>query len=192
MRALITIAISLLALTATEAAPADSAEQARLAPGFGRRSPVYGEFIRTFTFGGSQLPIVQPGASLVFPLATVPPVGVTYVEEPTRVGLLVPRGTYLASWVLNPSESASVTLLVNGVAPTTGSSYPYTQALAAGVVRFEYLVEAPLEENLISLVNSGSTLFALDQIPNTGVGDTSIITQIRVMRVSNPRPALAR
>src|SRR6187402_1467767 len=71
-------------------------------------SPVYGEFVRTFTFGSlPQPPIVQPGGSLVFPIPTVPPVGVTYVDEPKRVGLLVPRGTYLASWTLNPSEGAS-------------------------------------------------------------------------------------
>src|SRR5690349_25138519 len=72
----------------------------------------------------------------------------------------------------------AVTLLVNGVAPTTDEAgqYPYTTSQAlAGVVNFEYLVEAPLKENLISLVNVGPTLFALNGIPNTFIGATSTI-----------------
>jgi len=189
MRVLIPIVILLIALTPTEAAPPSfsSDEQEDSAKASKENSAVYGEFIRTFTFAEApRLPIVQPGGSLTFPMPTVPPVGVTYVEEPTRVGLLVPRGTYLMSWVLNPSEGASVTLLVNGLAPTTAvGALRYTQALTTSVVRFEYLVQAPLDQNLISLVNTGLNLISLNGIPNRTVGSTAILTQIRVQRISH-------
>jgi hypothetical protein len=148
---------------------------------------VYGEFIRPFTFGPGE-PIVQPGGSLVFPITTVNPVGVTYVEDEQRVGLLVPQGTYLVSWVVNPSEGAMINLLVNGVAPLTTSTGPaqvaYTESLTVGLLNVQYLVTAPLEQdNLISLVNAGSTLFTLSSIPNTAISSTSILTQIRVQRI---------
>ncbi len=193
MKTLIAVAILLIAVTASESTRHGYFSAAQ-AVGLAKRitanrvtavEPVYGEFIRPFTFeGGPQLPIVQPGGSLIFPVPTVPPAGVTYVED--SPGLLVPRGTYRVAWVLNPSENASVTLLVNGVAPTTvGTAAPYTHAVASGVVNFEYLVRAPLNENVISLVNTGSTLFTLNDIPNTKLGGTSIITQIRVLRLGD-------
>lgn len=150
-----------------------------------KKCSVYGEFIRTFTFDDSvvTLPIVQPGGSLIFPTPTVPPKGVVYVDEPGRVGLLVPKGTYLVSWRLNPGEGATVDLLVNGVLPLAGS-YPYTRAVTTTVLDVEYLVEAPLKENnLISLVNGGSSLFTLNNLPNTTIGITSLLTQIRVQSI---------
>lgn len=145
---------------------------------------VYGEFIRTFTFEtGVALPIVQPGGSVVFPTATVTPHGVKYVDEPGRVGLLVPRGTYLVSWRLNPSAGASVNLLVNGVSPLTVGTptFPYTQSVTTTVLDVEYLVKAPNKKNnLISLVNGGNALFTLNNLPNTTIGLTSVLTQVRV------------
>jgi len=150
--------------------------------------PVYGEFIRPFTFsGGPGLPIVQPGGSLIFPVATVAPSGVTYVDDVSGTGLLVPGGTYLVSWNLNPSVGASVNLLVNGQNPTTFTAPPinYAQSLTVGPISNQYLIVAPLEENnLISLVNAGAALFTLGNIPNTLIGDISILTQIRVQRLS--------
>lgn len=145
---------------------------------------IYGEFIRTFTFSGQpQLPIVQPGGSLVFPIPTVPPSGVTYVEG-NRVGLLVPNGVYLVSWTLNPSEGATVDLLINGTRPTTPTMFPYGESITTDVLDVSYLVNAPLpNNNLISLVNGGPTLFTLNDIPNTKIGPTSVITHIRVLRL---------
>ena len=73
MRVLIPIAILLIALTPTEAAPPSfsSDEQEDSAKVSNRNSAVYGEFIRTFTFAGQpQFPIVQPGGSLTFPMPT--------------------------------------------------------------------------------------------------------------------------
>jgi hypothetical protein len=150
-------------------------------------SPVYGEFIRPFTFTGIGLPIVQPGGSLVFPDATVPPVGVTYVDDTGGVGLLVPGGTYSVSWVLNPSTGAAVNLLVNGQDPLSDSSpiqYAYAESLTTGVLDATYFVTAPLEQdNLISLVNVGDSLLTLGSIPNTAVGSTAILTHVRVQRI---------
>jgi len=153
---------------------------------------VFGEFIRTFTFSDQpQLPIVQPGRSLIFPIPTVRPSGVTYVEEDSRVGLLVPRGTYLISWNLNPDVDSSVVLLVNGQRPLTVSTplnpinFPYTQLITTGVVNAQHLIKAPLKrDNLISLVNNGSFLLTLGDIPNTKIGPTSVITHIRVQRIA--------
>ena len=158
-----------------------------------KKKKVYGEFIRTFTFSGApQLPIVQPGGSLVFPVPTVPPVGVQYVEDTNRVGLLVPGGIYTVSWTVNPSTGASITLLVNGQAPvipiaTTGeATYPYTKSVTTGPIDVEFLVRAPLKNNnLISLVNSGTSLFSLGTIANTAIGNTSVLTRIRIKRIDN-------
>ena len=158
-----------------------------------KSSIVFGEFIRTFTFSEQpQLPIVQPGGSLIFPIPTVLPSGVRYVENQNRVGLLVPRGTYLISWTLNPSIGSSVNLLVNGFNPvtiTTSTSsiiFQYAQSVTTEVLDAEYLVKAPLRnDNLISLVNGGTTLFTLGDIPNTRIGNTAIITHIRVQRLKN-------
>jgi hypothetical protein len=151
--------------------------------------PIYGEFIRPFTFDdGPILPIVQPGGSLVFPVATVTPSGVTYIDDESGTGLLVPRGTYLVAWTLNPSDGSSVNLLVNGQDPTTSTPPPlaYTQSVTNNSsLDTQYLVQAPLEQdNLISLINAGQALFTLDNIPNTHVGSTSIVTKIRVQRLS--------
>lgn len=148
---------------------------------------VYGEFIRTFTFSSPQLPIVQPGSNLIFPTATVPPMGVKYVEDAKEVGLLVPRGVYLVSWKLNPSPGASVNLLVNGVPPVTSGNppFPYTDSVTTGLLDASYLIRAPLKKNnLISIVNGGTSLFTLQDIPNTHIGNTSILTQVRVQRLS--------
>lgn len=159
-----------------------------------RGGPVYGEFVNTFTLGAEDdvgLPIVQPGASLVFPIPTVPPVNVSYVDDVDQVGLLVPNGTYDVFWTLNPGDGANVSLLVNGVAPETAATpaFPYAQQVVSetgGILSAHYLVNAPLDDNnLISLVNSGDALFTLDNIPNTAVGSTAIVTQIRVERLGS-------
>lgn len=145
---------------------------------------VYGEFIRTFTFSDlPQLPIVQPGGSLVFPIPTVRPRGVRYVEDNNQVGLIVPRGTYEISWTLNPGVGSTVNLLVNGNIPVTATGFPYTESITTDVLDVTYLVEAPLKHNLISLINGGSTLFTLGDIPNTKIGATSVITHVRVIRL---------
>jgi hypothetical protein len=152
---------------------------------------VYGEFIRTFTFSdASQLPIVQPGGSLVFPIPTAKPVGVHYIDSAQGVGLLVPRGVYSVLWKLNPSDGASVDLLVNGASPVTQTtSFAYAQSLkVAGseILSQEYLITAPLKQNnLVSLVNGGTQLFTLDNIPNTKIGNTSVLTQVTVKRINS-------
>ena len=152
-----------------------------------KKSHIYGEFIRTFTFSEiPQLPIVQPGGSLVFPIPTVQPKGVQYIDTENRVGLLVPKGIYLISYTLNPSEGSTVDLLINGVSPVTPTMFPYGKSIITnGVLDVSYLVNAPLQNNLISLINGGSTLFTLNDIPNTKIGDTSIITHIRIQRIDN-------
>lgn len=155
--------------------------------GDGTDDAVYGEFINPFSLGASGT-IVPAGGSLAFPIPTVEPMGVAYVEQENRVGLLVPHGTYLASWTLNPSTGAAVDLLVNGKSPQSASTpfqYAYAQAVATGTINFEYLVTAPLkEDNLISLVNAGATAFTLAPIPNTSVDGTAITTHIRVQRLA--------
>ena len=167
-----------------------------------KSSIVYGEFIRTFTFSGEVqlLPIVNPAKHVIFPTLTVVPRGVRYVEneELGRVGLLVPRGVYLVSWTLNPNVGASATLTVNGEVPKASNGYPYTQAVVNlthkdpdlhDIINFEYLIEAPKRRrNLISLINSGPELFILNDIPNTRIantpiGDTALITYIRIQRI---------
>lgn len=91
---------------------------------------VYGEFIRTFTFEPSvQLPIVQPGGNLIFPIETVKSKNITYVEEENRIGLLVPKGTYLISYIINPSQGATINLLVNNKIPTSKSMFPYGKSI---------------------------------------------------------------
>ena len=139
------------------------------------------------------LPIVQPGGAIPFPIPTVTPIGVTYVDEEDRVGLLVPRGVYNVLWSVNPGVGANITLRVNGVAPLTrptpdgGIPFPYT-TLVRGEntpsIVAEHLVEAPLKtNNLLSLVNTGESLFSLGDLPNTRLGDTAVLTQVRVERV---------
>lgn len=148
----------------------------------------YGEFIRTFTFSDVvQLPIVQPGGSVVFPTPTVEPIGVKYVEDQNQVGLKVPRGVYLVSWKLNPGVGANVKLLVNGVSPEVPTNFPYTQLVSTGeVIDVEYLVRAPRRKNnLIALVNGGDQLFTLSDLPGTKIGNTSVLTQVRVQRVDD-------
>lgn len=148
---------------------------------------VYGEFIRTFTFGElTELPIVQPQGSLTFPISTVDPKRVKYIEDDNHVGLLVPRGTYLVSLVVNPGgEDSVVTLLVNGDAPTA-STFKYTNFVTNGLLSVQFLINAPLKrKNLISVINDGPNLFSLNNIPNTTDGQTSLITKIRVQRLDN-------
>lgn len=146
---------------------------------------VYGEFIRTFTFSLVELPIVEAGKNIPFPIATVPPSGVFY--DATRVGLVVPSGVYEVNYTLNPSaDGAIVDLLVNGVKPTTVTAPHFTYAesvINSHPLHVSYLVNAPNSSNLISLNNGGTTLFGLSDIPNTKVGNTSIITHIRVERL---------
>jgi hypothetical protein len=145
---------------------------------------IFGEFINTFSFGSLQLPIVQPGAPLIFPIQTVQSSGVIFVQNINGTGLVVPRGTYLVTITLNPSVGATVDLLVNGNKPLTSTAYPYAESVVVGPVSSSFLVSAPLRrDNLISLVNGGTSLFTLGNIPNTTIGNVSIITQIRVQRL---------
>jgi hypothetical protein len=151
-----------------------------------KNKPVYGEFIRTFTFSQApQLPIVQPGGSFVFPIPTVVPQGVKYVEDPDRVGLLVPRGTYILTLIVNPSVGSTLNLLINGQLHSAPNAYPYTQTITETLVFNTYLIEAPLRHNnLISLVNGGTNLLTLGDVPNTKIGNTSILTHIRVQKIN--------
>lgn len=155
-------------------------------------TPVYGEFIRTFTFSEvPQLPIVLPGQNIVFPIPTVQPKGVTYVEDANRVGLLVPKGTYYILYTLNPSEGSTVDLLVNGEIPATATtSFLYGKNIVdTPPLSKSYLIKAPLQNNnLISFINGGSNLFTLSDIPNTRIGNTSIITHIRIQRIDDNQP----
>lgn len=150
-----------------------------------KKSIIYGEFIRTFTFGTSvQEPIVQPGGSIVFPTPTVPPKGVVYVDNNNQTGLLIPQGTYLVSWTINTSQGATIDLLINGQKPVTPTGYPYAEAVTTDILNFSYLIQAPLKRNnLLSLVNGGNTLFTLSTLPNTQIGNTGVITHIRVQKI---------
>ncbi len=148
---------------------------------------VYGEFIHTFTFGPG-LPIVQPGGALEFPITTVDPQHVRFIDEgPGKVGLQVPSGTYRVRWVLNPGEGAQVTLLVNGQAPRAAGGFPYTKLIKRGLALMdvEHLVEVKgrKRKNLLSLVNTGTELITLNDIPNTRVDDTAVITQVIVEKI---------
>lgn len=149
---------------------------------------VYGEFINVFTFGPS-LPIVQPGGSVIFSAATVPPSQVQYVQSPVS-GLIVPPGVYNVAWVLNPSLNASITLQVNGQTPmsiplsSATAPYPYTQVVSTGLVDMEVFVVAPLPSNFLSLVNTGSELFTVGTLPNTAIGPQGVNAHIRVQRIA--------
>lgn len=144
---------------------------------------VFAEFVRTFTFAG--LPQVEAGALVPLGVPTVPPKGARYVDDsPTRVGLLVPEGTYRVTWHMNPSVGASVSLLVNGVSPTLVGGYTYDAVAAEGPVFEDLFIRAPRErDNLISLQNSGASLLTLGDIPNTHIGTTSMITHIQLERL---------
>ena len=153
--------------------------------------PVYGEFIRTFTFDSVSLPIVQPGGFVVFPDPTVRPSGVEQVSSSIDgkefEGLSVPGGVYRIRWALNPSEGAEVTLQVNGKTPTSKDKFPYGKQIkdSKEPIGADYLVLAPKKEgNLISIINSGSTLFTLSELPYTRIGNRYILTQIQVKRIS--------
>lgn len=146
----------------------------------------YGEFVQLFTFDGApQLPVVMPGGSVVVSTPTVKPEQVKFVNEPgSRVGLLVPRGTYRVLWELSPTGAARVDLLVNGELPLTKvGSFPYTASVTTGpaLIRKEFLVSAPRRKhNLISLVNAGPALFGLDPLPNSTVDSTSVLVHLQV------------
>lgn len=156
-----------------------------------KSSRVYGEFIRTFVFGDdiSILPIVQPGESISFPTPTVVPSNITYIDEPGRIGFLVPRGTYRISYSLVPGIGARVNLLVNGRNPLTTQPntvpFPYTHLITSvPQINVEYFIEAPLRHrNLISLINGGTESFALASIPNTLIGRTAVLTHIKIERI---------
>jgi hypothetical protein len=143
---------------------------------------VYAEFADPFTFDSLQLPIVQPGGFVPFPLATIEPEHVTYVSSGNQVGALVPRGVYRVTWSMNPSEGAEVSLLMNGT-----QAGPFTKIVADGSVYVlqDVLVKAPhRHDNLIALQNTGSTLFTRGSLPNTRVGNTSVLTHILIERLS--------
>jgi hypothetical protein len=149
---------------------------------------IYGEFIRTFLFTSPELPIIQPGQALPLPIATVRPSGVRSVDNKDEVGIIVPRGVYLVNWTLNPNNSADVQLLVNNRAPVTSETkFPYTQSITTdnNVIQTSWLVEAPHERhNLISLVNVGASLITLGDIPNSKIGNVSVITHLRLRRIA--------
>ena len=151
--------------------------------------PVYGEFIRTFTFSDNlQLPIVQPGGSIPFPIPTVLPRNVVYIENVNQVGLLVPRGVYELSVDVNPGTSSVPTIinvLVNGVIPTTSTGYKYGQIVVNQIVHYTFLINAPLEQNnLISLVNGGTSLFSLGNLPNSTIDNTSVLTHLIIEKIN--------
>ncbi len=145
--------------------------------------PAYGEFLQTFTFDlNLALPIVQPGANLVFPIVTKSARGVFWSERDNAIS--VPRGIYRILVVVNPGTGGQLSLLVNGTSPTAKSGYAYfTQVSVGEVMYLDFLVEAPRHRNLISLVNSGTTLFTLGNIPNSQVGNTSLLTHVQLERV---------
>lgn len=163
---------------------------------------VYGEWIRTFTFnsslGAPSLPIVQPGSDIPFPIATIKPHNIQYIEENNHAGILVPPGDYRITVTLNPSEAAQISLLVNGQLPLTRSQPPftYTQQIMnpqSSVMNFSYYVNVSKEHqtNLITLQNTGTQLLTLNNILNTtlpvpnGSSTTSIITQVQIQRLKS-------
>lgn len=156
---------------------------------------VFGEFLRPFTFSSDTkqpavlLPIVQPHQALPIGLPTVAPEGVKYNADT----LIVPSGVYQISWAVNPSGSARVVLRVNGIDPKLvdksrpGFEYPYTELVSdtKSVLDQTRFVNAKLPVNFIQLVNDGDTLFGLDNLPNTKIGNTGIITHIAIKRIGD-------
>jgi len=143
---------------------------------------VYAEFVDPFTFSGPQLPVVQPGGFVPFPVATVEPEHVKYVQSGSQVGALVPRGVYRVTWSMNPGEGADISLLVNGT-----SAGAFTRVVADGSVYVlqDVLVKAPhRRDNLIALQNTGNSLFTRGSLPNTRVGNTSVLTHVVIERLS--------
>src|SRR3990172_13344573 len=119
-----------------------------------RRTPrrAYAEFLRTFEFGPN-LPIVQPGENVPLGFATVRPRNIAYDEK--QVGLVVPRGTYQVSFIMNPSLDAEVHLLVNNQLPESvrPPHFKYTRSLKLDPVHpidVTHLVHADQPTNLIS------------------------------------------
>lgn len=147
------------------------------------RTNLYANFIRTFTFSPAPtLPIVQPGENVPFPIPVVPSRKLRY-DEKNNV-LSIPRGTYLVYWILNPSQNASVSLLINGDQPLAQNGFPYTTQQSTEPMYPEYLVVAPRRRNTLSIVNTGPALLTLNDIPNTRIGDTSVITEVYIQRIS--------
>jgi hypothetical protein len=151
---------------------------------------VFGDFIRTFTFSSSlvKLPIVQPGENIPFPIEVVKPKHVRYIEEELLTGLLVPRGTYRVRWLLNPSDGASISLLVDGKVVKAKNQFPFSHQIKQrrgrdNLINAEYLVQIHKTPGLLSLVNSGKELLTLNDIPNTKIKNTAIITQFQVERI---------
>lgn len=158
------------------------------------RTPIitaYGEFIDPYALGTG--PTVLAGDAIVFPVATIAPVNVSYVEEADRVGVVVPQGDYLVAWDFGLPTGAAVNLLVNGLDPLTATGIAPPLAYAQSIITpganphylsEQYLVRAPLlENNLISFVNAGSTSFIMQPLPNTTVGSTAIVAHVRVQRM---------
>jgi len=166
----------------------------RVARGGGDCEAGFGQFIRTFTFGpGVGLPIVQPGGNLEFPIPTVPPLHVKYVESSRYgPGLELGSGTWRVAVRVNPSVVADFTVLVNGQAPKAlGTSYEYTHTIrtdagGGAALTLEYDVVAPRRRrNILSIQNTGSSLFTVGDIPNTRIGDTALITEVTVQRLGD-------
>src|SRR5665213_2688049 len=65
------------------------------------RAEAFGEFLRTFTFGGPTLPVVQPGGALPLGVPSVVPENLRL--NSSQDGLLVPRGSYWIRWIANPT-----------------------------------------------------------------------------------------
>jgi len=119
----------------------------------------------------------------VFHTPTVQPSGVTYINAGNRVGLLVPRGTYMVSLTMNPSQGAIIDLLINGIKPTIITSLP--SIYVGGIVDKTYIVQAPLKENnLVSFVNGGTSFFTVNDIPNTRIGNTAVTTCVKIARLA--------
>lgn len=154
----------------------------------GRRGGAEGEFLAIIPEG--QAP-VNPSSVIQWNATTVPPTGGVRLEVD---GIHVPRGVYLVSWTLNPVAGSQVSLQVNGTIPSSAATgYQYGTTIVESSnqdvvfpIQREFLIQAPLADNLINLRNTGNDTFNLRALPNSRqtIGGTEyrLGAQIRVLR----------
>lgn len=157
--------------------------------------PVYGEFLRTFTFAPEApptapgIPIVPVGGNVVTPDPAVRPKGVRYESDPVfGEGLHVPRGVYRVTYVLNPGGPANLALLVNGQEPLSRARYAYTARTIeadSNLLVIDALIDARARDhNVITVKNKGPTLITLRTVPGNQNGIIGLLTQVIIVRIA--------
>jgi hypothetical protein len=149
-----------------------------------RLKKVYGQFIRPFTFSDlPQLPIVQPGEFFIFPIATIEPKNIEFVNRNNFVGFFIPRSKINIVLEYNIDEGGEVSVLLNGRKLFTESdpNLDYGTLKSTGSpTNYNFFIDADLDINFISIQNTGKTLFGLNDIPGTKIGSTALISKISI------------